>query len=59
MTSNLSDIAEELMYVKCPFPDITGCDFMMIVKGYCTIGEYCIRDCAYTWRPIRDNAYIS
>ena len=55
--ASLSDRDPEgCSYVKCPFPDMSGCDYMVIVRGYCTVGKYCIRDCAYAWLPKRDNA---
>lgn len=47
---------EGCAYVKCPYSDITGCDHLMIVRGYCSIGKYCIRDCVYAWMPEKDNA---
>ena len=51
MTSNVSDNRDGFMYVKCPFRDITGCDYMVIVHGYCTVGKYCVQDCSYAWLP--------
>ncbi len=47
---------EGFSYVRCPFPDITGCDHMIIVRGYCTVGKYCIQNCIYAWLSIQDDA---
>ena len=47
---------EGISYVRCPVPGHSGCDYVMIVRGYCTIGQYCIRDCIYAWLPKKDNA---
>lgn len=54
MASVVWDESKEFLHVKCPFHDRTGCDFAIIVKGYCEAGKHCIQDCAYTWLPAGD-----
>jgi hypothetical protein len=56
MASIIKHNNDDFSYAKCPFEDITGCEYMMIIKGYCMAGHYCIQDCAYAWSSVRNDA---
>jgi Na+-translocating ferredoxin:NAD+ oxidoreductase RNF subunit RnfB len=56
MASTMNEGTEGFKYIQCPFSIITGCECMTVVNGYCTGGKYCIKDCAYAWSSMQDDA---
>jgi hypothetical protein len=56
MASIIKNKSMDFSHIKCPYQDMTGYDFTIVIKGYCAAGKYCVRKCAYAWLPAEDNA---
>lgn len=34
---------------QCPYPNVSGCNCVSIVNGYCDDGDDCHAECPYSW----------